>query len=563
MNENLNTERNISPIDELANGYLETQLQTTPELVTYLGMPGASEEEFSNYSPEGAAEIASLQRETLAKLESLTPVDDVDKVTVAALQQSLGLELEKYERGEIGDIANIATPLQGISEIFDLMGQETKDEWNLIIARMNNVEKAVKSWEETLYERAHNGPKLAAKQVELAIAEAEKISSEQSTFARLAADCAQAYPELAEQISQAATSARATYDALSKFLATEIAPLTGESEAFGRERYALRSYEFIGAKIDLDESYAWAESELARIDAEQLAISHELYGSGVSVKEAMNRLNNEPSRMLHGSDALKAWMQETSDAAVEALAGTHFEIPDELRKLECMIAPSGSGAIYYTGPTDDFSRGGRMWWAVPHGTESFTTWQEKTTVYHEGVPGHHLQIGYTTYLKNVLNLWRRHGSWFSGHGEGWALYAEGLMAELGFMDDLGDRMGVLDSERLRTARVMLDIGVHCELPAPAQYREISPVWNREVAWQFLLDNVAMDESFLNFELNRYLGWAGQAPSYKIGHRIWTELRTDAENRAREAGQDFDLKAWHTKALSIGSVGLDVLRNALA
>ncbi|WP_124054164.1 DUF885 domain-containing protein [Arcanobacterium ihumii] len=554
------TKRNLTAIDQLANSYMQSLLDMTPELVTALGMPGADESKYSDFSPVGSETMADLNRRTLSELAKLNPVDDTDRATAAAMRDELNVRLEYHNLGEEGDLNNIATPLQGVAEIFDNMPQDSLEDWKLITARMSNTSQALAGWKKTLKKRAESGPPLSIRQIELCIDQAKNTASENSTFVDLANRAAKKHPEIAERINATAKSAQAAYADLAEFLADVVAPFGVERDAFGRERYALRSYDSIGAAVDLDETYEWGKSELDRIIAEQNDISRELYGPGVSIREAMDRLNNDPSRQLHSSEELREWMQETSDRALDALSGTHFDIPEPLRKLECMIAPSGTGAIYYTGPTDDFSRGGRMWWAVPHGTETFTTWQEKTTVYHEGVPGHHLQIGYTTYLKDELNDWRRHGCWKSGHGEGWALYAEGLMAELGFMEDPGDRMGVLDSERLRAARVVLDIGVHLEKPAPTKYQHINPTWNRDVAWEFLKDNVAMDHSFLSFELNRYLGWAGQAPSYKVGHRLWKEMRAEATQRE---GSAFDLKAWHTKALRLGSLGLDVMREELA
>ena len=116
-------------------------------------------------------------------------------------------------------------------------------------------------------------------------------------------------------------------------------------------------------------------------------------------------------------------------AAVEELSATHFDVPDAMRRLECRIAPTTDGGIYYTPPSEDFSRPGRMWWSVPEGVTSFDTWRELTTVFHEGVPGHHLQCGYAVWNAAELNAWRRGALWTSGHGEGWALYAEGLADE--------------------------------------------------------------------------------------------------------------------------------------
>ena len=170
--------------------------------------------------------------------------------------------------------------------------------------------------------------------------------------------------------------------------------------------------------------------------------------------------------MLHGTDALRDWMQERADEVIADLADTHFDIPGPVRTIECRIAPTQTGGIYYTGPSDDFTRPGRMWWSVPKGVTEFGTWRELTTVYHEGVPGHHLQVAQTVYRRELLNKWRRMMCWVSGHGEGWALYAERLMAELGYMDDPGNYLGLLDGQSLRAARVVLDIGVHCGFEAP-------------------------------------------------------------------------------------------------
>ena len=163
----------------------------------------------------------------------------------------------------------------------------------------------------------------------------------------------------------------------------------------------------------------------------------------------------------------------------------------------------------------------------------------------------------TVYRRELLNRWRRQMCWVSGHGEGWALYAERLMAELGYMDDPGNYLGLLDGQSLRAARVVLDIGVHCGLEAPAEVG--GGAWTYDKAWQFLTTHAHESEALLRFELNRYLGWPGQAPSYKVGERLWLQLR---EETARREGTAFSLKDFHRRALDVGSVGLDVLREAV-
>jgi uncharacterized protein (DUF885 family) len=244
------------------------------------------------------------------------------------------------------------------------------------------------------------------------------------------------------------------------------------------------------------------------------------------------------------------------------LADTHFDRPAPARRIECRIAPTSDGGIYYTGPSEDFSRPGRMWWAVPDGVDTFSTWREVTTVYHEGVPGHHLQVAQTEYRSELLNRWQRLLCWVSGHGEGWALYAERLMDDLGYLDDPGDRMGMLDGQALRAVRVIIDIGMHLELEIPNDNPygfQPGRRWTTERGAEFLAAHTRMGEAMQRHELDRYLGWPGQAPAYKVGERIWLGAREDAKARA---GAAFDLKAFHRAALDLGSLGLDPLQEAL-
>lgn len=547
-------------IDNLSNSYFSKLLALSPELTTMTGLAGADESTLSDYSPAGIAQHADLAKSTLADLAKLEAgeLSERDRISAAALRERLSLDVELFEAGEtIGELNVIESPIQGIRDIFDLMPTATAEDWHTIARRMDAVPAALAGYEESLAYRREHGPVFALRQIERCIEQCESLAGPSSTFRTLASSSPE---DLRGELEKAAERAGEAYAHLAGTL-RELAPSASEIDAVGRERYERFSRLFLGTSVDLDETYEWGKAELAEIIAEQERIAQALYGSGVSVNEAMDRLNKEERYTLHGTDALRAWMQNTADEAMRAIE-PYFDLPEPLKTIECMVLEDGTGGIYYTGPSDDFSRPGRMWWSVPSGVETFATWQEKTTVFHEGVPGHHLQVGLTTYLREELNDWRRQGCWVSGHGEGWALYAEQLMAELGFQDDLGDRMGVLDSMRLRAARVVVDLGVHVGKPAEAPYREASThngLWDHNSAWAFLRENVAMEKSFLSFELDRYLGWPGQAPSYKIGQRMWNQMREEA--RMRE-GAHFDMKAWHMKALSCGSLGIDVLREAL-
>jgi uncharacterized protein (DUF885 family) len=551
-------QRTPTAIDRIAEDWVDTLVEIDPTVGTYIGRTEA-DGRFGDYSPAGLERREAATRAFIQRLDAATPVDDVDDVTRTDLRSELALDVESAEAGlPLRDLNVIASPAQGIREVFDLMPTATVDDWENVSSRLAGLPAAINGYIETLRLGRDRGIMPARRQVREVILQARRHAANDGFFAHFAADASfeqgSLPASLATDLGSRARRAAAAYGALADFLGTELEGAAPERDAIGRELYALQSRRFLGATIDLDETYDWGVEELARMVAEQESIADQIK-PGASVLEAIAYLDTDPSRKLHGTDALQKWMQETSDRAVAELSETQFDIPDEIKKLECMIAPTQEGGIYYTGPTDDFSRPGRMWWSVPVGVTEFDTWRELTTVYHEGVPGHHLQIGQAVYNRAKLNTWRRQLAGTSGHAEGWALYAERLMEQLGYLDDPADRLGMLDGQRMRAARVVLDIGVHLEKQRP----DGEGPWTADYAFDFLGRNVNMNEGFVKFEVNRYLGWPGQAPSYKVGQRIWEELRDTYKEREGDA---FSIKEFHRKALDLGGVGLDTLRSAM-
>ncbi|MDQ1465867.1 MAG: hypothetical protein QOH10_282, partial [Actinomycetota bacterium] len=214
----------------------------------------------------------------------------------------------------------------------------------------------------------------------------------------------------------------------------------------------------------------------------------------------------------------------------------------------------------YTGPSEDFSRPGRTWYPT-QGKTTFPLWREVSTCYHEGVPGHHLQVAQVKYLSEELSRFQRAFGFISGHGEGWALYAERLMGELGYLDDPAYELGMLGAQAMRAVRVIVDIGMHLELPIPESERyHPGEIWTGALALPFVIERSCEPEYFMRSEVDRYLGWPGQAISYKVGERVWLEARADAQRRH---GSDFDLKRFHSYALDLGGMGLGALRDELA
>ncbi|QMU98149.1 DUF885 domain-containing protein [Microbacterium esteraromaticum] len=550
--------RTPSAIDQIAEDWVGTLVDLSPILATYIGRNEANAR-LDDVSPEGHERSVAAARETLAKLDAASPVDTVDEVTKTDLSAELRLQLELHDaQWHMRDLNVIASAPQDFRQAFDLMPTETIDDWSVVSERLAAVPAALKGYIETLREGIRHGVVPARRQVTEVATQIARYSADQGFFATFAAgagpDEGQLPASLARDISDHAGAARVAYDSLREFLIGELAPAAGEQDAVGRDLYALNSRRFLGATIDLDETYEWGRDELQRMIDEQEAIANEIL-PGASVEEAVAHLEADPSRKLHGTEALQRWMQETSDRAIADLGASHFDIPEQIRELECMIAPTQEGGIYYTGPTDDFSRPGRMWWSVPEGVTEFDTWRELTTVYHEGVPGHHLQIAQATYNRAELNTWRRVLAGTSGHAEGWALYAERLMEQLGYLDDPADRLGMLDGQRMRALRVVLDIGVHLGKPR----LDGDGVWDHDYALEQMRRNVNMPDEFRQFEVNRYLGWPGQAPSYKVGQRIWEQVRDAVREKQGDA---FSFKDFHKRALDIGGVGLDTLRTAV-
>ena len=552
--------RSLTDVDQIANEYFEKVLDLNPVHATELGRKGV-ETLYPDYSPAGEKAFARLAKKTLKKVDNVLPIDDVDLVTLDALQERLSLYRKQHKAGFGGwQMNNIASVPQEVRSVFDLMKRNTQQDWEHIIGRMHRVTEALEGYIQTLEAAREEGKVAPRRQVDIVIEQTAAYYAPGGFFDDLAAEVAEAVPALKDEAAAGAEAAKEGYRRLNSYLVEKLQPVAPSRDAVGRKAYSLHSRSFLGTTIDLDETYAWGVKELESIIARQREVAEEIE-PGASIERAKQLLDEDPARQLHGTDELKAWMQKLADAAVENLADTHFEIGGPMRRIECCIAPTNEGGIYYTGPSPDFSRPGRMWWSVPEGEDTFTTWRETSTVYHEGVPGHHLQIAIATALQGTMNSWRTNMLWVSGHGEGWALYAERLMEELGYLKDPGDRMGMLNAQRMRAARVVFDIGVHCEMPIPDEWAEqlgVEPgtIWTSELGYEFLKLNLDESEGHLRFEFLRYLGWPGQAPSYKIGERLWLELRDQAVRRGD------DIRAFHTRALLLGSVGLDTLRRAL-
>jgi uncharacterized protein (DUF885 family) len=521
----------------------------------------ASSSRLPDFSPAGLAAREALVSGTLLQLGSATVDGDAERSARTVLAEALEAQRDRQRIGEpFRQLRNYDAPLDEIRVGFDLMPTGAADDWDAVVARMRAVPEAVAGVEATLREGLARGLPAARRQAAVVGAQALAWGglSGDGYFTRLLAGAPQLPAALHADAQAAATAAETALAHHAEFLATEYAPSATDTDAVGRERYAVAARANTGMVIDLDATYAWGWEELRRIalDIDDTAAKI-VEGGGLDA--ARELLNTDTTRAIHGVDAFREWLQALTDRTIEELDGRHFDIAPHARRVECMIAPpGGAAAMYYTSPSQDWSRPGRTWYPAGDRTV-FPMWEEVTTAYHEGVPGHHLQQVSAMTAEPTLTSYQRF-RFNSGHGEGWALYAERLMDELGYHEQPDTRLGMLTGSAFRAARVVVDIGLHLELaiPADAPFHP-GERWDFDLAREFIGDHVARGDPFVTSEVQRYLGMPGQAISYKVGEREWLDIR--AEVRARQ-GAAFDLKSFHTHALGLGPMGLAQLRDEL-
>lgn len=559
-------------IDRIADQYVEDVIALSPLTATSMGVPG-HDHEIDDLSPAGLEAEAALTRKAIADLEAAEPVDERERVAKDAILERLRLQMERHEAGDTYLSLNVlASPVHGVRQIFDLMPKDGEEAAKHIAARLTAIPDAFAQYTETLRAEAAEG-RVAAKRQILEVAThcdnwngAKGLDTDfwmgLNKSVTINGEAITSGP-LRIALSNGATEARRATDNFARFLREELAPQAPENDAVGRDRYSRASRYFIGSAIDLEETYAWGWQELARIEADMRATAEKIK-PGASIEEVVAFLDEDTEQNMTDKAVFRDWMQDLADSTIADLADKHFDIPEQIRTIDCKIAPTEDGAIYYTGPSEDFSRPGAMWWSVPEGQKLFGKWREKSTVYHEGVPGHHLQVGQTMARIELLNRFQRQMMWCSGHGEGWALYSERLMDELGYYEeDPAGRLGMLDAQAFRAARVVVDIGLHCEFAIPEDNPfgwRAGETWTGEKMFEFMRAHTrTIEDDMLHFEVNRYLGWAGQAPSYKVGERLWMQAREDYKARK---GADFSLKQFHSDALNLGSMGLAPFAEAL-
>ena len=555
-----------SPIFEFADRYISHQSSLDPCLATARGIPGY-DDQLTDFSPEGFEARAGHVRSSVAELVALTPADDNDRLAKDFILERFETSMLSHNTGEWQRaLRAIAAPTSTLRSTFDLMPRNGDGAWTNISTRLHGIPGALAGLRAT-YDSGRANGNVAARRQAMAAADQCATWAANRWFDTLATEAAardDVSSALHADIATGAVNANNAFGGFADYLRDDYAPDADRVDGCGIERYRVGVRTMLGADLDPREMYEWAWTDFHRLRAE-IAATCARITPGASFTEVIDLLDNDPNRAEHSADAYQSWLQALTDEALSR-SKEHFEIPTVMDRCEALIPPEGSAAAaYYTGPSEDFTRPGRTWYPTL-GRTMFPRWGDVTTCYHESVPGHHLQIAYAKVQAASLSRIQR-SSFIPGHGEGWALYAEQLCDEFGWFENPDYRLGYLRGQILRTVRVIIDIGMHLAkaIPVDTTLNDGTPfhggeIWDPDLAFEFSVRETGSTEAFMRSEIDRYLGWPAQAISYKIGQREWVAARDDA--RARE-GDAFDMKAWHTKALRLGAIGLDQLRAELA
>ncbi|OEU89547.1 DUF885 domain-containing protein [Streptomyces oceani] len=561
--------KNTTPLPrEVADRYVDALVELDPITGTFLGVPH-SHSRLPDFSPEGQEAAAELIRDTLEQLseaeERPGAESDVERRCARLLRERLTAELAVHEADEgLRGVSNLHSPVHSVREIFTVMPQETDEDWSAVIQRLHAVPAALVGYRASLAAGLTKELPAGPRQVATVIGQLDEWVGEGAgqegtewfgEFAARGPDSART------ELDRAAEAATRAVRELRDWLRDVYAPgVEGAPETVGRERYARWSRYWNGTDLDLEEAYRYGWEEFHRLLEQMRTEAEKVLPGAASPWEALRHLDTH-GQAVDGVDEVADWLQSLMDEAIEKLDGTHFDLAEPVRRVESRIAPPGSAAApYYTQPSLDFSRPGRTWLPTM-GETRFPVYDLVTTWYHEGVPGHHLQLAQWVHVADQLSRYQTTVGMVSANAEGWALYAERLMDELGFLTDAERRLGYLDAQMMRSLRVIVDIGMHLELEIP----EHSPFhpgerWTPQLAQEFFDAHSGRPSDFVESELVRYLGMPGQAIGYKLGERAWLAGR-DAARRAH--GDAFDAKAWHMAALSQGSLGLDDLEAELS
>jgi uncharacterized protein (DUF885 family) len=532
------------------------ELEPTQGLIYGLaGTPGR----LSDWSPEGRARVAEALRDGLDELDRTPLGDGRDRRAAAVMRDRLQTWLASAAARDWSvqlDAGFSAPPAMDRMALSTAPLADAGDA-ELLAARLEGLPSGMEGYAAALrrgLDEGRPGPRVLAERL---VGMLRETARGDGGYFRGLAGRAAALPGVnnrAGQLASAGLAADAAFEELADWLEREYLPHAAQDAAVGPERYARALQEHLGLTADPVELAAWGWEELGRLEQEMRRDAAAGWPR-LGLAEVLDRLDNDPSEpSAAGPDELLDWLRRVDQQVAQRLA-EEFDIPPQLGELRHQLAPPGSAAgAYYLPPTEDGARPGVVIWTVTAGRVPLWRWQ--TFSHHEGIPGHHLELGGVRFLPVPLSRFQTGLCEISGYSEGWGLYAERFMDELGAFDRPATRLGFLVSQSFRAVRVVVDTGLHLGLRVPTGLDDpaAGQIITPQVAVGLLVRHGWQTQDFAQSEVLRYLGNPGQAVAYKIGEREWRRVRAQARQRI----PGLTNRQFHTTALRLGPLPLRLL-----
>lgn len=538
-----------SEIFEVIENYTKASYEYDPIAATYAGKKEFNDgwNDYTFHHVDPFVKVVKSTRAKLLKLEAVDKYDEIArKVVLADLDRYINdkdiLFAYSYWGGHFH-------ALEEIVSVFSSMPKETKKDIANIIKRMEGIPKITVEWISSVKDVAELGEVNAKERVRWAI-ESIRNHAEYS-FDEIVATV----DFKNKRLARAAREASIAFEQTAAWLELVYLPMAKDDWRVGEERYINSVEGFTGLVINPREVYEYGLAEIERINKEMWEVALQIKPDATSLVEVADYLNQHEDYVVNGSANLKKYLDNLTKNAIKDLNGKYFTIPASIKNCTVTLDEiTIDESPYYMSPSDDLVRPGSTVYPTL-GRETFTLWENVSTWYHESVPGHHMQIATSVLNKETLTTYQRGDAWNSGYGEGWALYSETLMDELGYFKDPGHKMGYLMCQAMRAGRLVVDIGMHLGYEAAPGEK-----WDIENAVDFMVERALLKRGYAESEIKRYICWAGQAVSYKLGEKVWMKSREDARKRL---GDKFNIKKFHMYALNLGPMGLTMLEEELA
>ncbi len=545
---------------EITARYVDELCVLFPPLATSLGVPGSDHEWGDGFGLSGIEADHDLA--VRYRLELLPHIDDSDsrqslaaRVTLTSIEEQLtAYEAEDHFR----DLRHMGSPFHQPRSIFEVMPLESAEHWENIILRLETIDQPYDDYRDRLDEGRRRGISVASRQVRSVAGQARDLSGVNSSFHDILDD-ADRLGYASDRLQGAVERAKGAAGSFGEWLESVYMQSAVDEDGVGEEVYRRAADRLVGLDVEPSEAYQWGWEEFHRLLREMARVGEQII-PGSDFAEVKEFLESDPESTAASTDELVDHVDQVLSDAIENLSGTHFVVPDAIRPLTVRIAPSGGPlGVYYRPPSEDFSRPGGVWYSIGD-QHVFPLYQHASTAYHEGFPGHHLQIGTAMSQRGNLSRAQRVLTWYPGYSEGWAMYAEVLMGELGYLEDPKRYFGMLAKQMYRAARIVVDIGLHLSKTI-ASTSPIAPgeSWSYQTATEFMEIYGFRTPAQAEAEVLRYLGWPGQAITYKLGEREMLSIREETRFRL---GADFDLKEFHATVLEHGTMRLDSLREVV-